>query len=437
MTRRLLPAALLVAAALTPAALAENWPQWRGPRNDGRSAEKGLVTEWGTDKNVVWKLPMPGPGESTPCVWGDRIFLTSEAGPNVVLMCVGTDGKEKWRQTMSNTGGARNGPDQASDASASCSTDGQHVWSYVGGKNAGKLACHTVDGKLVWEKNLQDYGKFNIQFGTHWTPVLYQGKLYLQVMHRNAQKLVKLDAVTGNQEWAVDRPGYVKVPSAQRTESPDVYASALIWEGEGGPLLIAHGNDYCTAHKLENGAEVWRVNGLNPGRTGDGSAPDQAWRFVSCPLVTSDLIVVPSCKYGPTVGLNPVGAKGAIQPGNPAELWRINFTPDVVSPLRVDDVVYLIDSNGRSVTAVDAKTGKQHYRQTLEARQIYRANPVAADGKVYILGRDGISYVIQAGKQFKLLATNDLKDKVLASPAVADGRIYIRGYQNLYCIGTK
>ena len=165
------------------------------------------------------------------------------------------------------------------------------------------------------EADLQKYGKYKIQFGCHWTPVLYKGKLYLQVMHRNTQKLVCLDADTGKEDWAVDRPGYVKVPSTARTESPDVYASAFVWEGEGGPLLVAHGNDYSTGHKLDDGSEVWRVPGLNPPANG-------AWRFVSCPLLTPDLIVVPSCKDGPTVGIQPGRGKGDIDPENKAEMWR-------------------------------------------------------------------------------------------------------------------
>src|SRR6266545_5578732 len=157
MTRRLLLPFALVAFAITPAS-ADNWPQWRGPKNDGHSAEKNLPTEWGPDKNVVRKCPMPGRGESTPCVWGERIFLTSDAGDEVVLLCVGTDGKERWRKTLTKTGGSQNGPEKASDATASCSTDGKHVWSYVGGKRAGKLSCHDFEGGLVWEKNIQDYG---------------------------------------------------------------------------------------------------------------------------------------------------------------------------------------------------------------------------------------------------------------------------------------
>jgi outer membrane protein assembly factor BamB len=364
---------------------------------------------------------MPGRGASTPCVWGDQLFLTSADGDAIVLLCVGTDGKERWKRKLAGSGKKDYKSGEGNDASASCSTDGKHVWTFAG---SGQLTCHAVDGTPVWETDLQQYGRFSIQFGIHWTPVLYKGRLYLQVMHRNAQKLVALDAATGKEVWKVERPGYGK------GESPDTYASAFIWEGTGGPLLIAHGNDYCTAHKLENGAEVWRVNGLNPTTNG-------AWRFVACPLVTPNLIVVPSCKNGPTVGLNPVGAKGAIDAGSPAELWRINFTPDVVAPLLVDDIVYLVDSNGRALVAVEAKTGKQLYRQALAAKQIYRGNPVYADGKIYLVGREGVGLVIRPGKEFKLLASNDLKEPVYASPAVAGGRLYVRGWETLYCFGTK
>jgi hypothetical protein len=402
-------------------ATADDWPQWRGPKNDGCSAEKGLPTVWSAETNVVWKLKMPGIGAGTPAVWGDRIFMTSVDGDEVVTLCVGTDGKEKWKGKLSNTGAKRyRNPAGAdvSDSAASCSTDGKHVWAFSGN---GTLACYTVDGSLVWTNDVSKFGKIEIAFGSHWTPVLYKDKLYLQVMHRKAQKLVKYDAATGTEEWVVDRPG------AGKGESLDVYASAFIWEGAGGPLLIAHGNDYCTAHKLTDGSEVWRVQGLNPTNNG-------AWRFVSDPLVTPDLIVVPSCKNGPTVGLNPVGAKGNIDADNPAELWRIKTTPDVVSPIRVGNEVYFCGHG--PFTAIDAKTGQQLYRADI-TKGYHWSNLVAADGKIYATSQEGVTDVIQAGKEFKKLATNQLPDKIFGSPAIAGGRIYFRGYGYLWAVGSK
>jgi outer membrane protein assembly factor BamB len=408
-------------AILAVPAYAENWPQWRGPTNDGHSSEKGLPTEWGAEKNVVWKFQMPGIGAGTPAVWGDKIFMTSVDGPSIVALCVGTDGKEKWKQKLSDTGAKRyrnpSGAD-VSDSSASCCTDGKHVWAFSGN---GILACFTVDGKPIWTNDVTKFGKFDIQFGTHWTPVLYKDKLYLQVMHKQAQKLVKYDALTGKQEWAVDRPG------AGRGESPDVYASAFMWEGDGGPLLISHGNDFTTAHRLTDGSEVWRVQGLNPGG-------DTHWRFVSDPLVTPEMIVVPSCKNGPTVCVNPVGAKGNINPENSAEIWRIKTTPDVVSPLRIGDVIYLCGPGPFS--AHDAKTGEQIYKAEI-TKGFHWAKMVAVDGNIIATNNDGTSDVIQAGRQFKKIATNKLPDKIFGSPAIADGRIYFRGYGYLWAIGTK
>ncbi len=425
--KRLLITAVLLGAVFSARASADNWPQWRGPKNDGHSAEKGLPTEWSAEKNVAWKLKMPGPGAGTPAVWGGRMFITSVDGGDVVLLCVGTDGKEKWKEKLTGTGNQRYpnpSKGEVTDASASCTTDGKHVWSYV---SNGKLTCHTVDGKPVWDVDLQKYGPFDagkrggIQFGCHWTPVVYKGAVYTQVMHRKAQLVVAFDAVTGQEKWKKERPGYSK------GESPDVYASTFIWEGEGGPLLVAHGNDYTTGHKLENGEEVWRVQGLNPSTNG-------AWRFVSNVLVTPDLIVVPSCKTGPTVGFNPVGAKGDISPENKAELWRVNTTPDVVAPVLVGDIVYFTQDG--PFTALEAKTGKQIYREQL-TKGIHRSNLVVADGKIYVTAADGTTDIVQAGREFKRLATNKLPDTLYGSPAIAGGRIYIRGFEYLWAIGSK
>ena len=125
------------------AARADNWPQWRGVGNDGVCKESGLLAEWGDGKNIVWQLPMPAAAGSTPAVWGDRIFLTSEDGPETLVLCVSTQGKELWRQKLGTHNNRKYMSGEANNASASPSTDGQHVWAFDG---AGHLACFTVDG---------------------------------------------------------------------------------------------------------------------------------------------------------------------------------------------------------------------------------------------------------------------------------------------------
>jgi outer membrane protein assembly factor BamB len=422
--RRLLslPALLL----LTAPAPADNWPQWRGPKNDGHSAEKGLPEKWSETENVVWKAKLPGPGAGTPCVWDDRIFLTAVDGTDLVVFCVGTDGKEKWKKAIGTGNKAARG-DEGNSASASCSTDGKLVYAFVGD---GTLAALDFDGAVKWKVDTQaKYGKFAIQFGAHWTPVLYKGKLYVTLMHRTVQQIVCFDAATGKEEWKADRTS----DAPKGVESPDVYSSPFVWEKGDKALLVVHGNDYCTGHSLADGKEVWRVTELNP-----KASYNRAWRAVSSPLVTPDLIVVPSCKNGVTVGIDPNTAKGDIQPAGKSagEVWRVTKgTPDVPSPLLADGVVYLLRESN-TLVAYDAATGKQ----TGEAKvnnERNRANPLYVDGKIVVVGREGTMATVKPGKEPEVLHKIKLNDTFTASPAVSNGRLYLRGWNTLYAIGAK
>lgn len=409
---------------LTPVS-AENWPQWRGPKNDGHSADKGLPSKWSETENVVWKVEMPGPGSSTPCVWGDKMFFTSMAGGDVALLCYGTDGQEKWRMSMG-SGSVRTMRDEGGNlASASCSTDGKLVFALVG---SGKLAAFDFEGNEKWAVDLQEkYGKYEIQFGTHWTPVLHEGRLYVTVMHRKAQLIVCFDAASGNEVWKADRPS----DSPPRVESPDVYSSPFIWQKGDDTALIVHGNDYCTAHSLKDGSELWRVTELNP-----KDRYNRAWRSISSPLVTPDLIVVPSCKNGVTVAVDPTKAKGNLVPGGEGELWRIpRGTPDVPSPLLVDGVIYFWKETS-SLVAYDAKSGEKTGELQLTTER-HRANPVYADGKLILVGRDGTMATVKPGREPELIAKMKLPDTFTASPAISGGRIYLRGWKTLWAIGTK
>jgi outer membrane protein assembly factor BamB len=157
---------------------------------------------------------------------------------------------------------------------------------------------------------------------------------------------------------------------------------------------------------------------------------------VSSPLVTPDLVVIPSCKNGVTVGLDPAVAKGEVGPGGPGEKWRLpKGTPDVPSPILVNDLVYLMGEKG-TLSAVEAATGARVYSEELTVMR-YRASPVYADGKLYLTGREGVVEVVKPGRAFEKVAKNTLPDTTLASPAVAGGRIYIRGFNYLWAIGAK
>jgi outer membrane protein assembly factor BamB len=400
---------------------AENWPQWRGPNYDGISAETGLPARWGPDNNVVWKLRLPGVGSSTPAIWGEHIFFTSQDGSDLVLLCADTDGKEKWRRKLGSSAFKARG-DEGNFASASPSTDGKHVWAFVG---SGELGCFDFAGNEVWKIDLQKlYGRFKIQFGMHTTPLLYEDRLYLQLIHSGGAWVVALDKETGKEVWKVARK------SDGREECEHSYASPCLWHNGKEAYLITHGNDYAIAHRLSDGAELWRVGDLNP-----KDHYNFTLRFVASPVAVPDLIVVPSAKNGPVVGLKP-DASGLIKGGDSSEVWRMEHnTPDVPSPLVHDGLVYLCRENGYLI-CLDARTGKVLYNQRTHDNR-YRASPVFADGKVFLTARDGVVTVVKAGRKFELMGSNRLPDEFTASPAISGGKIYLRGFQNLWAIGTQ
>jgi len=415
----------LLSAALVTQALADNWPQWRGPNLDGVSREKDLPVQWSKTENVLWRLPLPGPAGATPVVWGDRLYLTSVDGDQLVLLCVSTDGKELWRRVVG-TGNRDVRGDEGNSASPSPSTDGKHVWAFMAN---GLLACYTVDGEEVWKLNLQDrYGKFNIAFGMTATPVLDNGRLYVQLIHGEGNPetreavVVCLNAADGKEIWKVDRP------SDARDECEHSYASPVIYRDKEREFLLTHGADYVVAHSLEDGKELWRCGDLNP-----KGKYNPTLRFVASPVCAEGLIVVPTAKGGPVVCIKP-DAKGDITDNEAAFYWkRPRDTPDVPSPLIVDGLVYFCRENG-VVICLDGKTGSQHYEKPT-IRDRHRASPVYADGKIYTAARNGNVAVLKAGPEFELLSTNDMEESISSSLVIANGRIYVRTFDALYAIG--
>jgi outer membrane protein assembly factor BamB len=400
-------------------ARAGDWPQWRGPAGDGVSRETGLPSEWSESKNVPWKVPLPGPGASTPVVWKDHIFLTSALGNDIIVMAISTRGQVFWKAKLG-TGNRAYRRDEANQASPSPSTDGRYVYAMAG---TGDLAAFDFDGKQVWHVDLQErYGEFHTNWGMHMTPLLEGDRLYLSLLHTNAWLVIALDKLTGEEVWKVRRD------SDARRECAHSYASPALWRDGTKAYLVIHGCDYTTAHRLDDGAEIWRLGGLNPPDHYDSSL-----RFVASPVATTGMIVVPTAKNGPVVALKP-SATNAIRPGSEFEIWRrAHNTPDVPSPLVHDGIVYLCRETG-ALIAIDAATGKELYQQSLHKAR-YRASPVLADGKLYCVARDGSVSVVKAGRQFELLGVNQLNDQFAASPVIADGHMYLRGFGALYAIG--
>jgi len=401
-------------------AFADNWPHWRGPTYNGISEEKGLPVDWSEKKNIIWKQELPGASSATPVIWGGKIFLLAQESEQISLLCINTAGKILWTAKVDNAKGKANG--ERTMASPSPSTDGKHVYTMTG---TGEVVSFDYTGKEVWRFNAQErYGRFRLGFGFHTTPVLYHERLYLQLIHSGGAWVVSIDTATGKEVWKVERK------SDGVAECEHAYTSPCIWQKGSVQQLITHGNDYAIGHRLSDGKELWRVAELNP-----KDRYNRTLRFVSSPVASSELIVIPSAKGRGVVGLKP-GASGIIFPGNKSEQWRLaRGTPDVVSPLIYGEEVYLNRENG-SIACLNAKTGKEHYSERAHA-QTYRASPVASGGKIYVAARDGTVSVIKAGTKFEVLYKNKLNDQLTASPAISNGRIYLRGFKSLYAIGNK
>ena len=423
---RLLSVALLLACC--GIAGAENWPQWRGPDFNGVSHETDVAREWGNDENVAWRLPLPGPGGATPVVFDDQIFLTSADGEDLVLICVGTDGKEQWRRVVG-TGNEIARVDEGNSASPSPCTDGEHVWSFMG---TGDLACFTVEGEPVWTMNLQEkFGEFKIQFGMSTTPVLHNGKLIFQLIHGDMHgpgepaSVVALDAATGETVWRTPR----KTGATQ--ENKHSYASAILYDFDGLTLLLTHGGNHTIAYDLDSGREIWRFGSFNP-------QDDPNWEFnpffrlVASPGIGPGIVVIPTAKRGPVFAVRPE-SKGKLPIDGKSVMWTLEKgTPDVPTPLVYEGLVYLCGEDG-ILRCIDAKSGDEYYKKRLHGGR-YRASPIYADGHVYLTCRDGFITVVKAGKEFEIVAENETGQVQSATPVISNGTVYLRTFEELWAI---
>jgi outer membrane protein assembly factor BamB len=408
---RLFVLSLLALGFVSPLA-ADNWPHWRGPERTGVSTESDLPLSWSAEENLVWKLALPGGRGATPIVWGDRIFLNVADGGRIYLWCVDrTSGELLWKRELASRDEKKR---KGNMSSPSPVTDGEFVWVMTG---TGVLTAFDFSGKQLWSRDLQkDYGTFGILHGYSSSPLLDGLALYVQVLHGfytdDPSYVLRLDALTGETRWRVDRP-----TDAPR-EAPDAYTTpALLTRGDRTELVVS-GADYVTGHDLETGAELWRLGGLNP-------TANPAQRIVASPTVVDDMIFVPS-------RVAPMLALAASGDGPPTVAWSTDEGPDVPTPAITDDHVFILRDRG-IMFCHDRQTGEVLWGPERVETAVYSASPIVADGRVYVTSETGTTTVIEAGPQFRVLAENVVDEYTLSSLAVADGQIFLRTADHLYC----
>lgn len=426
---------LLTLTLLSPGWLeAENWPQWRGPFFNGSTRETNLPAQWSTTENVAWVAPLPGYSGATPIVWEDSVFISSpDEQKNLLLLCLDRlTGRVRWQQKVA-TGDFEKGRNNS--ASPSPVTDGTRVFIMFA---TGDLAAFDFAGKGLWHRNLaQDYGRFAINWIYGSSPMLYRGKLYVEVLqqakvpeqYRHAQDgkaerdsyLLCLDPVTGKNLWRQVRP------TDAFSEAQEAYTTPLPVENGNHSEIIVAGGNYVTAHSTEDGTELWRCAGLN-----DKHEP--FWRIVPSPVAADGFIYACGPKRDPVLAIKD-GGRGLVTETHLA--WKFSeFPSDCVTPLFYGDRLYVLDGDRQVMTCLEPKTGRKITQGQLGVHEIFRASPTGADGKIYCLSENGTAVVLAAGDEFKVLSTIHMGESpVRSSIAAAHGQLFIRSAKNLYCVG--
>jgi outer membrane protein assembly factor BamB len=430
---------------------ATNWPQWRGPNYDGSTTESGLPERFSKTENVVWTAPLPGPSGATPVVWGDYVFVASTDETTKSCVAIAFDrktGKELWRvKVAEGMGQDRN----STFSNSSPLTDGKRVWFFFA---RGDLVCLDPAGKEIWRRNIEkDYGQFAFQWTFGSSPLLYDGRLYLEVLQRNVpvhgrgqqdghSYLLALDPATGKELWKVVRP------SEAREESLESYSTPMPFTHNGRTELLVTGGDSISGHDPGTGKELWRWGTWNPTRIGH-------WRLV--PSATAGAGVVLACgpKGAPVYAVK-LGGKGDLS--NTSLAWQTHvqstedesksarslnnrdITADVPTPLFYQGRFYVLNGTQKTLFCLEP-SGKVAWSGSLKGKNIFQSSPTAADGKIYVMNFAGEVFVIQAGgEEFKLLHTADMGDNdnmLRASIPFSQGQLFIRTGKSLYCIGKK
>jgi outer membrane protein assembly factor BamB len=432
-------------AASFATARAENWPSWRGVAAIGVSTETGLPERWSDTGNIAWKAPVRGLGISSPIVWGNRVFVTSQIGRSarragnhptlvqggnpagageralggaaeaasgkVIFLVTALDrisGSKVWEYEVPAEGQLAEVHDKHNLASSSPVTDGNRVYAWFG---TGQLVALDMNGTLAWSRHLgREYSPFDINWGHSSSPALFNGSLFLVCYHDTDSYLLNLDAASGKTRWRVDRGGAF-----------NSYSTPLVVQSGNAHEVVVNSSEGVSGHDAATGQLLWHIQESN--------------RFPIPMPVFHEGTIYTSRGYrsGPYMAIRP-GGKGDVSKTHVA--WRVDTgAPYVSSLVHYNGLLYMAGDVG-VLSAIDAKSGQRVWQERTGG--VFTASPVAADGKIYMLSEDGQTIVLGAGTigaPPRVLARNRLNARQLASPAISGGRLFIRTDDAVIAIG--
>jgi outer membrane protein assembly factor BamB len=424
-------AALLVLgpsySVLSTSSRADNWPAWRGPTGQGHSAEKNLPVKWSATENVKWKAPLPDEGNSTPVVWGDRVFVTQATNKTVwppknnaglasaetrMLLCFSrADGKELWRKEVAYKE-LESTHVTNPFCSASPATDGERV--VVSHGSAG-VFCYDLDGKELWRRDL---GPAEHIWGTAASPVLYKNLVILNFGPGPRTFLIALDKQTGKDVWKVEEQG------SKPEEYFGSWSTPVVAEVKGRTELVLSWPGAVKAYNPDTGELLWTCRGLEK----DGAKDRLTY---TSPLVTDDVVVAMAGFGGAAIGVR-TGGRGDVTDTH--RLWRVPRNPQRIgSGVIVGEHVYATDEPG--VRCIELKTGKTVWQEAVGGG--VWSSIVHAGGRLYVVSQSGETVVFAPKPEFELIARNPLRETTRASIAVSDGELFLRTYRHLWCIADR
>ena len=400
---------LLVVVLTALAARGEDWPQFRGPTGQGHSSEHNIPFEWSETNNIVWKVPVPGLGWSSPSVAGGRVWLTTAieneypASLSVIAFDAAAGGE------IINTELFKIAPDpnanpKNSFASPTPILEGDRVYVHFGSDGTAAL---TVSGEILWRIRLP----YQALHGNGGSPALYGDLLIINCDGDDEAFVVALDKNTGEIRWKTLR----RKPFAQ------AYSTPLVIRVGDKDQVVSNGGYRSVAYDPLSGAEIWSV-----------SYPD-GYSNVPRPVYGHGLVYIATGLQRPSLLAVRVDGTGDVTATHIA--WKLDrAVPVTSSPLIVGDEIYIVSDIGIA-TCLDAKTGKIHWQQRLGGN--YSASPLFADGRIYFLNEEGVATVLMPGKQFSRITRNSIDGTTFASLAVSGGAIFLRSDTHLYRIGSR
>jgi outer membrane protein assembly factor BamB len=418
MNRHFLTTILVLASTLLPSALlcAADWLQWRGPQGTGQSNEKNAPLTWSKTENVKWKAPLDGPGNSSPIVVGQKVFITHAPAKSNLrgLHCYDRNsGELLWKHQVEY---ADEEPTHNTNpfCSPSPASDGERVIAWYGSPG---LVCYDLAGKVLWK---QDLGKLEHIWGFGSSPMIYDNLVFLNFGPGLNAFVAAFDIQTGREVWRREFPG-------QKSQKFDEYrgswSTPVLFRDGGRTLLLLALPSTLWAVDPKTGADIWSCRGLGP-------------LVYTSPLIDGDIVVAMSGYGGPALAVRG-GGQGDVTATH--RLWH-HETPKppqrVGSGVIAKNHIFILNEPG-AAWCLDSRTGEKKWEQRVGRNRSW-CSMVHVDGRLYISNKAGTTIVLAPDiESCKVLAENELGEQIEASPAFSNGQIFIRTHQNLYCIESK